>query len=98
MKNADCEECQKVYELHHEDPPCEECPKPKDLFVESRLSWTLWCLCSGFSRGLSMSELAPINIDTALKLVEAYDGTVRDFESILLIESIALPILREKKN
>lgn len=87
-----CEECIKACQ---NDPPCHECKNPK-LYRSNLLAWDIWLKCNNYARGVSMVDVAPIQMDMVMRLVEMYDGSMEDFDKVMLIEEKALPLIREK--
>jgi len=55
----------------------------------------VWSICSRFARGVSFSDIAEISISEARSLLIDYEGYLEDFEKVLLIEEIALPLIRK---
>jgi len=88
-----CEECTEI--VFKGDPPCHDCPRPK-LIRSNALAWDIWVKCNNYGRGVSFADIATIEMKTLLDLLEVYDGSREDFEKVLFIEEIALPILRER--
>lgn len=65
------------------------------MYHENELAWNIWSICSKYARGVSFSDIAEIVISEVRALVIDYEGTLDDFEKVLLIEETALPLIRE---
>jgi len=90
------------------NPPCEICTtKQPDLAPENRLAWECWQILnvhgrppgplvpSSRDKKKQMMLRQPFEIEAAVKLLEALDGTQDDLEKILELERIIYPKMNQ---
>lgn len=82
--------------MWNDEPPCDECSKPKALYRENLLPWNIWGTCHKYGRQSGFSGIPPLDIRAVFATCEKYDATEEDYEKVLLIEDIMLPRLRKK--
>lgn len=91
-----CEGCAETYEVEDDEPPCDECDKPK-LMRRNYLAWGLWQMLNEFERRHENDGPASIPITTMLDVCHAYGGDERDTEKMQLIERTMLPWIQKQE-
>ncbi len=82
------------------EPPCEGCPKPQDLDGDHVTAFKIWHLASaqrGYISGMAGTSPAALTVESVFILCEIYDLPCNVFESILLIDRLMLPYLRQQQ-
>lgn len=92
-----CDDCTDTFKNFNDDPPCDDCSKPKYLFSENELAVKLWQICSYHSRPVAgMGGVMPLMISEVKAVCEVYRANLQDFEKILKIEQAVFPMIQER--
>ena len=82
-----------------EEPPCDNC-SCEDLLKCNQFAWMIWKICHEFERpidaGMGGVMHKPVPARSMIAINDAYGGTERDLEKVMLIERKMLPFIREQ--